>query len=903
MINVVPPSYRRARRCPLHAMLLAALGVGWLIAPGSATVDVPQDKGAAAAWQALRKLQTTASVLHTTAHPDDEHGGMLAMLGRGRGARTALMSLTRGESGDNAIGAELFDALGLIRTEELRVAGAYYGLDALYFGTVTDYGFSKRLDETIEKWGRDAALRDLVRAIRTDRPFVVVSRFQGTPADGHGNHQAAGLLTREAFEAAGNPEQFPELAAADLRPWQPLKLYMAVAEEDDWSVRLETTEYDAALGDSYEGLARYGLSFQRSQTSGRRRLPAVPFYRYYQLVESAVQTTDREEGFFDGIDVTLPGVYETFRREIAPQPGVIRALERVAESVDLAAGAFEVDAPERAVPDLVQALLELRRVRDTIDDDADIDFVLGVKEQQAVDAIAAALGFELDAVARSGDATPSASPFADPPLLGPVVPGQQIEVDVRFRRGRPAAVAVETLTIEAPEGWTVEQVFASDPASRLAGAAGDVESTFAVSIPSGAQPTRPYFERASIQETQYTLTNPRHALRPFTPPPVHATARLDVNGQALELTVPVRRWEARLPYGHVLRDLTVVPPFSLDLSPGIAVLPLSSQEASVEVQVAVTNNTPGPATTSVALVLPQGWLSRPVSHAVSFTAGGETRSVMFALSTDSLEAGAARIAATAESPGRQVTEHIDLIDHRDLEPRRLYRPAVTHVHGIDVQLPPDLRVGYVMGVGDEVPAAIAQLGADVTLLEAADLEGGDLLAYDTIVTGTRAYAVRDDLRRHNGRLLEYVNGGGNLVVLYNTPEFDPAAFAPFPGTLPGNAEEVSEEDAPVELLAPDDAVLQWPNRITAADFEGWVEQRGSKFWSEWDTAYTPLVSTHDEGQDPQQGIWLHARAGEGHYTYFALALHRQVPYGVPGAYRLLANLLAQGQRSEASGAH
>jgi hypothetical protein len=214
---------------------------------------------------------------------------------------------------------------------------------------------------------------------------------------------------------------------------------------------------------------------------------------------------------------------------------------------------------------------------------------------------------------------------------------------------------------------------------------------------------------------------------------------------------------------------------------------------------------------------------------------------------------------------------------------------------VDVKIPSGLKVGYVMGVGDEVPSGLAQVGVAVQLLNERDLATRDLSAFDTIMTGTRAYAVREDLKTYNRRLLDYVKNGGNLIVLYNTQEFVPALYAPYPGPLPASAEEVSEEDSPVRILAPEDRVLNIPNRITAADFNNWVEQRGSKFWTTWDSRYTPLIATWDKGQEPQKGGWLHATYGKGHYTYFAYAFHRQLPYGVPGAYRLLANLLSLNQ--------
>src|SRR5829696_30035 len=276
----------------------------------------PTDSGAVSAWQKLLKLKTTVSVLHTTAHPDDEHGGVLAWLSRGQGARVSLMTLTRGESGDNAIGPELFDALGLIRTEELALAGRYYGVDRQYYGTLVDYGFSKRLDETLEKWGGERALADLVRVIRIERPLVIVSRFQGNARDGHGNHSAAGLLSREAFAKAADPGAFPDQIAGGLRPWQPLKLYMGgVREQEDWTLRIDAGAYDPVHGESYAALARHGLGFQRSQNGGRVGSQPGPALWYYKRLESKVAAPDREQSFFDGVDTTIAGMHRMLRRE------------------------------------------------------------------------------------------------------------------------------------------------------------------------------------------------------------------------------------------------------------------------------------------------------------------------------------------------------------------------------------------------------------------------------------------------------------------------------------------------------------------------------------------------------------------------------------------------------------
>src|SRR6266704_4409827 len=310
-----------------------ALLAGLAAVSGGAGGVLPQDRGAAGTWQKLLKLRTTASAMHTTAHPDDEHGGLLAWLSRGRGARVSLLTLNRGEAGDNAIGPELFDALGLIRTEELLLADRYYGVDDQYFTDVVDYGFSKRLDEALEKLGEDNVLREMVRVVRIDRPLVLISRLQGSARDGHGNHQAAGRVSREAFRAAGDAARFPEQIAEGLRPWAPLKLYVGGGREnEEWTIRADTGEYSPWLGESYSDFARIGLAFQRSQNGGQLVLAPGPSYAYYQRVAGAGPAPDKESSFFDGIDTSVPGLFAMLGR---PAPaGAVDALRRVEAEVD-----------------------------------------------------------------------------------------------------------------------------------------------------------------------------------------------------------------------------------------------------------------------------------------------------------------------------------------------------------------------------------------------------------------------------------------------------------------------------------------------------------------------------------------------------------------------------------------
>jgi LmbE family N-acetylglucosaminyl deacetylase len=848
-----------------------------------------QDEGAAATWQKLRKLRTTASAMHTTAHPDDEHGGVLAMLSRGHGARVSLLTLTRGESGDNAIGSELFDALGLIRTEELLVADRYYGVDHQYFTSVIDYGFSKRLDEALDKWGRTDILREVVRVIRRDRPFVVIARFQGNERDGHGNHQAAGLITRDAFSAAADPSRFPEQIASGLRPWQPLKLYMGgVRENEDWTLKVDTGGYDPVLGDSYSNVARRGLSFQRSQNSGRFIPQPGPSVAYYKRLQSIVDAPEKEESFFDGIDTTIPGLYKALRK---PAPAeASSALAAIERNIRLAIDTFRVTDPSASAPALARALSATRDAARQLGGDADVKLLLVVKEQQIQDALNAALGLVLSSTAQPAGTLEPSGPFASfaaPAVMPPVVRGQTFEVRNQLTNRSAVALQAVRVRLEGRGDWAIR----GEISAKEARPNQPLSNTFTVTVPPTAYATRPPFTRTSINDARYTITDEARLDEVVPEPALTAIAEYSIDGVRIVMRQPVTRLELNLPYGYEARVLAIVPALAVTITPSAVVVPLGPDK-KIRVTADLVNNVQDGSQGNVRIQVPPGWTVDPASEAFRFTGAGERAFYRFTITIPSLDRREYRLEAIATSGGHEFREGYDVLQHRDLETRYLYRPAAATVAGIDVSIASGLKVGYVMGVGDDVPSGLAQLGVDVQLLASQDLATADLVRFNAIITGTRAYAVRDDLRTYNRRLLEYAKNGGNLIVLYNTQEFVPNQHAPFPGMLPPDAEEVSEEDSPIEILAPSDPVLNSPNTITLADFDNWVEQRGSKFWSTWDAAYTPVIATHDRRQAQQKGGWLHARYGKGHYTYFAYAFHRQLPYGVPGAYRLLANLLS-----------
>ena len=861
------------------------------------------DRGAPGLWQRLLRLQTTGSVLYTAAHPDDEQGGTLTYLSRGQGVRTSLLTLNRGEGGANAIGPELFDGLGLIRTEELLVSDRYYGLDDQYFTTLVDYGYSKNLEESLRQWGKENVLRDVVRVIRINRPLVLVSRFHGSPRDGHGNHETAGLVTQEAFELAGDPDQFPEqIRREGLRPWQPLKLYRSNLRsrrlfggssgppDQRWHVDINAGAFSPWLGATYQQFAALGLSFQRSQNSGRRREGAGAYHQFFERVGSRVEAPEREAGFFDGIDTSLAGIYG-LAGETPPDggPALLAATEaRVADAV----AAYSVSNPAAAVPFLVQGLALTREAMRLSGGRSEALFLLAVKERQFEDAIGTALGLDIRAVAAPPDAEAGGGPFSPAATMGPVVPGQRFQVQVALSNPSSLAIRTERVALASAEVWPYE---GDSLAGKTLGSGEGIVATLAVTVPRDASVSQRYFERESVRDSRYRMREPEFLHLPGRRPALSAAVDYSIGGQSVRASAVVRRREANLPYGYEYRELKVVPALAVNVSPANLIVPLGARRSEVTLEVELLNNQAGGVQGEVALELPDGWRARPARQAFGFAQGNARRNLAFVVTMPGLRAGISDITAVARAGGREYRRGYQAIRHRDYDIRYQYQDAVTRIRAVDVRLARRLTVGYVMGVGDEVPRGIEQMGAPVTLLGSEDLATGDLSAFGTIVVGTRAYAVRRDLITYNQRLLDYARAGGNLVILYQTQEFDPGKWAAYPADLPRGAEEVSEEDSPVRILAGDHPLLLQPNRIEAADFDGWVEQRGSKFLSRWDDAYVALIETQDQGQEPQRGGWLTAPYGKGHYTYFAYAVHRQLPYSVPGAYRIFANVLSLGR--------
>lgn len=896
---------------------------------------VAANEGAVALWQSLLKLRTRASLMMIVAHPDDEDGGMMTYEARGQGARVGLLTLTRGEGGQNLMSGDFDGALGLVRTQELLAADRYMGVDQMW-GSVVDFGFSKTKEESLANWGHERVLYDAVRAVRLYRPLVVTSVFEGGVTDGHGQHQVSGEMAQEVFNAAVDPNVFPDQIAAGLLPWSPAKVYARApffrvspkgmfdyatgkwaparfynyvtkqwsTESPKPNVVVHEGEYCPMLGMSYLQFARLGLGLQKTQNGGMGVPAAGSFDVAYHRYGSRVETGDQEQSFFDGIDTSLTGI-----ATLAPdEKSFLRQdLEKINVLVEQATAAYSINAPEKTAPflrDGLKATDELIAKVETsglsAQEKYNVLHELRVKRVQFNDALVEALGLRLRAQVASGQS--DGSPFArfgdGGDTFITAIPGQTFGVQVRVANGSNVGVTLKAVALDSTVGAQVEQQGASDSSVELLGDQTH-DAHFTVKLPADALATRPPFTRANDEQDYYDISDPamRNASLPL--PPLTAWATVDYDGVAIKFGEVVQTLHRVTGRGTVYEPLVVAPAISVSVSPSAGVVPLT--EKTLTVTARVRSNVKGAAAGMVKLELPAGWTASPATAEFSLAKDGDAVDVPFTVTPAKMSETAYTMTAVATYAGKDYSEGYKTVGYTGLLPTNLYRPATYRARGVDVKAATGpggraLRVGYLPGTGDEVEASLENIGVRAATLSMADVAAGRLSRFDVVVLGVRAYAAHPDLAGANAQLLAYAKAGGVVIVQYNSSQFD-HGFGPYPLTLGGNGERVVDETAPVKLLLPDDPILRWPNRITTQDFDGWVEERGHGFIESWDPHYEALLETHDPGQDPQKGGLLVARTGKGAYVYVAYALYRQLPEGVPGAYRLFANLLSIGQKT------
>ena len=880
---------------------LGAILLLFLVLPSSAQAPagplqpLAPDTGAAGLKQMLRRLSTTARLMQTVAHPDDEDGGMLTLESRGKGDSVLLLTLNRGEGGQNKVGSNLFDVLGVLRTLELTAADRYYGVEQR-FTRVADFGYSKNAAETFQKWqGHEIPLADMVRVIRTFRPDVLVARFSGTDHDGHGHHQASALLTQEAFRAAADPARFPEQIKEGLRPWQAMKVYIGnvcgfmaqSCPKADYTLKLNTGEVDPLLGMSYIQFALLGLKHQLSQGAGGWTVEPGDRFTYYKLVDAVVSSPKDADGhekdFFDGIDTTLPALADRLGEEGQRTPWLKPGLAEIQSQVQKASAAKDTLSAVAPLGSGARSLQQLiaKIEASSLSQDAKIQLLLSLNEKalQFSRAIALAEGVQFSLLADvEAGATPEDAFMA--------VPGQSFDATATFSTS-DTSLKTPAVHLELPSGWTSKVL-------STAGTAAKMTVRFKISAPEDAQLTRPYWHRDDPETDSINkIDDAKYLTLPFPPPPVHATATLNNGGTAIAVCA-VRFKDAMGTISE--RALAVAPAFSVMLDPGEQVIPVEDGKERA-VKVSITANLDKAPAGTLALELPSGWRSEPQQLKVNLAKRGERKDFDFKIYGSNLKEGRAQIRAVLDAGNRKYSEGYSIVTREDLNTFYYYQPALQRVSVVDVKVPKDLKVGYIMGAGDDIPTVLEQIGMDVTMIPAEKLASEDLIKYGTIVLGIRAYDTQKEVAANNKKLLDYVSAGGTLIAQYNTSftDFNNGHFTPYPAQL--GRGRVSVEDAPVEILAPGDSLFHYPNQVTQADFEGWVQERGLYFMTDWDSHFTPLLASHDPGEQPLNGGLLRAQYGKGNYIYAGYAFFRQLPAGVPGAIRLYVNILSAGHET------
>ena len=881
-------------------MRFAGLLIALTMAVAAPRLLHAQERGAAALGELVSGLGVTARVLMIGAHPDDEDTRVITFLRRGRHAETAYLSLTRGDGGQNIIGNELGEALGVVRTEELLAARRVDGARQ-YFARAYDYGYSKSADEAFRHWQRDSLLGDMVTVVRAFRPHVIISVWSGTARDGHGQHQASGILAREVYDAAEDTVRFP---AARFGPaWTTLKFYRGgFFGRTSPTVRLDVGEFSPLLGRSWAEIAGEVRSQHRSQAFGAlqpRGVLTEGLRREASRVDERPDTA-AERSIFEGIDTT----WGRLRAELADKKLArgVAALDSLASAAAAARAAYDALDPSKAVQPLARVASYALRVcvlsgtcegacitdADVCPHPApDVDRSASVAAYRAMDAVVIASGLALEATV--------------PREL--VALGDSVRVQIAlYNRGK---LPVELRHLD------VRGAHVDGPARMDISAGGPLlpDSVRRIVVSARASSvSRPHWLAAPRQGDMFALG----ASGAAEDEEAEDIARIEmrVAGHALSLAAPIVYRYADPVKGQVDRPVAVAPAISVTLDRAVEYAPAGAPiDRLVRVDLRPAGTRPRQA--RVALRLPAGLAADSAVRTVLLpdvagrTSAGDSartgagpapvRSVEFRV-RGTLPAGAHRITAIVESEGDRFTDGYVPLEYDHIRPQRLYRPATIHLEAVDVKVPAGLTVAYIPGVGDNSAPMLQQLGIPVTVVDPAKLPSTDLSRFRAVVVGPRAYEASDALVAHNARLLDYVRAGGTMVVQYGQYEMTRPGIMPYPITLGRPADRVAQETAPVTLL-PGAPLLTSPNRIEARDFERWVQDRSLYMPRSFDPRWTPALELSDPGEPSSRGGILVAPYGRGVYVYTTLAFFRQLPAGVPGAARLMVNLLAADPRA------
>ena len=825
--------------------------------------------------RALAKLSTHRRLLVIGAHPDDEDTALLTLVSRHLGGEAGYLALSRGDGGQNLIGTELGEGLGLIRTQELvsarRIDGAHQ-----FFTRAFDFGYTRSLEETLERWPREELLEDAARVVWRFRPQVIVAMFS-PETGGHGQHRAAGWVAQELFGIDDPATRFPGLIEEHLSPWEPSALYRrAWFDPENASFDVSLGDVDGLSGRSMLQIAMLSRSQHRSQDMGMLQ-PMGSRRAGLEWVTGGMG--EGSEGLFAGVDTRLEAIADLL--EEAPSREQIRALlAEVASRAKMARVELSPADLGGAVEGLSSIVEALRSVRSILGGEISLQGARAaselIEEKIAVAemALLAAAGVGLEAV-------------VDREALAP---GTVAELTTQVWNAGRDGIEVSSIAIGHADGWSIERREGEGgalPPSELA------EWTFAAAVTASAKPSKPYFLRQPRVGDLYDWSTVEPGLRgrPYQSPELVARFGLRVGGVEVEVEREVVYRTRDQAVGEVRRPVRIVPPVEVSVEPSM-LLWVDESEISRSVEVTISSHLEQPVAGSLEAHAPPGW--QVVGSAFSIQeAGGRVSMDVEIRAPQQLERGRATVNLVARlSQGETVDVAVPLMEYPHIRPTPLPVAASIEISSFPLQLPDVSPIGYVRGASDRVPEFLRQVGLEVDVLDRQQLLSGDFADYRVIVVGSRAYEADPTMAAANSGLLDFARGGGLLIVQYQQYQFVRGGFAPFPLEIARPHDRITDETTAVRLLQPRHRVFTTPNLLTARDWDGWVQERGLYLAHSWGEPFVPLLAMTDPGMEEQQGGLLVAPLGDGMYVYTGLAFFRQLPAGVAGGYRLLANLLA-----------
>jgi LmbE family N-acetylglucosaminyl deacetylase len=804
--------------------------------------QTPQPDGASIKLK-LKKLNFLGSVLYVAAHPDDENTRIITYMANDRLAATAYLSMTRGDGGQNLIGPELRDLLGLIRTQELLAARKIDG-GKQFFTRANDFGFSKSADETFATWGKDQILSDVVRVYRQFQPDVIITRFPPDERAGHGHHTASAILAQEAFDAASNADKYPALAK-EFGTWQPKSLLTntgrwwnnTINESTPGIVTINVGGYSPLLGKSYSEIAAISRSQHKSQGFGSRGT------RGYQpeFLEFVKGDTVKKE-IFENVNTTWSRV---------------KGSEKVQALVNKVIGEYNIENPSSSIPVLLQLRKEIAALQPGVWKTRKLQEV----EQLIQDCFGLYIGI-------------TAGQFW-------VAPGQKVVTAIEITNRSEAEV---TLTkIDAPFFYfdsTTNAVLKKDVVLTIKNAR---------TLDSTANYSGPYWLKEPHSIGLFTVNDASLIGKPESDPVIKFNFTFNYKGEIFSFSRPIEYKETDPVKGELTQPVEIVPPLFLNLSDPVMIF---SDDNAKDVSVRIKSASDNLLTGNLKLKLPPGWRSEPEAISFSLLKRGEEQIKRFKVFPSAIEM-AATVQAIADVNGQIYDRALQTVSYDHIPTQTLLPKAESKIVRLNLKKEGSL-VGYVNGAGDEIPASLKNMGYQVWMMKDDEITADNLKRVDAVVIGIRALNTNDRIKHFMPELLEYVKQGGTMVMQYNTSgNLGVDSFSPYPITLSRN--RVTEENAEVRILKPAHPVLNFPNKITANDFEGWIQERGLYFPDKWDANYEAVFSMNDKNEKPNDGSLLIGKYGNGYYVYTGLSFFRELPEGVGGAYKLFANIVSLGK--------